>query len=68
MLDQIKVDQPKWKELTTESDIFAFASEVGYPVSYSLIPFFPFYKYPNKKQNIISIRLLFDEIYLNLIN
>jgi hypothetical protein len=33
LLDKIKVDQPKWKELTTESDVFAFAAEVGYPVS-----------------------------------
>ena len=37
MLDQIKVDQPKWKELTTESDIFAFASEVGYPVCFFVL-------------------------------
>jgi carbamoylphosphate synthase large subunit len=33
MLDKLKVDQPKWKELTAESDVFAFAAEVGYPVS-----------------------------------
>jgi hypothetical protein len=33
LLDKINVDQPKWKELTAESDVFAFAAQVGYPVS-----------------------------------
>ncbi|MDR2496524.1 MAG: carbamoyl-phosphate synthase (glutamine-hydrolyzing) large subunit [Tannerellaceae bacterium] len=32
MLDRIGVDQPRWKELSTMSEIDAFVSEVGFPV------------------------------------
>ncbi|PXV61900.1 carbamoyl-phosphate synthase large subunit [Dysgonomonas alginatilytica] len=32
MLDRIKVDQPRWKELTSLDDIKLFVDEVGYPV------------------------------------
>lgn len=32
LLDEIGIDQPKWKELTTISDIFSFADEVGFPL------------------------------------
>ncbi len=32
MLDELKVDQPAWRELTTPADAKAFAAEVGYPV------------------------------------
>ena len=32
MLDQLGIDQPRWKELTTESEIDAFVDEVGFPV------------------------------------
>ncbi|MBD3226498.1 MAG: carbamoyl-phosphate synthase (glutamine-hydrolyzing) large subunit [Caldithrix sp.] len=32
MLDEIDVDQPEWKELTSLDDAFAFANRVGYPV------------------------------------
>ena len=32
MLDQLGVDQPRWKELTTLSDIDEFIAEVGFPV------------------------------------
>ncbi len=32
ILDEIGVDQPTWKELTSVSDAQAFADEVGYPV------------------------------------
>ena len=32
MLDRIEVDQPRWKELTSLSDIKGFVEEVGYPV------------------------------------
>ncbi len=32
MLDRIGVDQPRWKELTSLSDIKGFVDEVGYPV------------------------------------
>ncbi|MCH5318200.1 MAG: carbamoyl-phosphate synthase (glutamine-hydrolyzing) large subunit [Paramuribaculum sp.] len=32
MLDQLGIDQPRWKELTTESELFDFINEVGFPV------------------------------------
>lgn len=32
MLDQLGIDQPRWKELTTEADIDDFVHEVGFPV------------------------------------
>lgn len=32
LLDQISVDQPRWKELTSIDDIFTFIDTVGYPV------------------------------------
>jgi len=32
MLDELKVDQPEWKELSSTEDIFSFTKEVGFPV------------------------------------
>lgn len=32
MLDNLGVDQPKWKELTTVEDIYEFTDKVGFPV------------------------------------
>ncbi len=32
MLDELGIDQPRWKELTSLSDIQLFVDEVGYPV------------------------------------
>jgi carbamoyl-phosphate synthase large subunit len=32
MLDNLKIDQPRWKELTSMEDIFKFVDEVGFPV------------------------------------
>lgn len=32
MLDKLKIDQPKWKELISLSDIYKFIKEVGFPV------------------------------------
>jgi carbamoyl-phosphate synthase large subunit len=32
MLDDLDIDQPRWKELTSLSDIQQFVEEVGYPV------------------------------------
>ena len=32
MLDRLEIDQPRWKELTTLSDIHNFADEVGFPL------------------------------------
>ena len=32
MLDSLGIDQPRWRELTSFSDIYDFVKEVGYPV------------------------------------
>lgn len=32
LLDTLKIDQPKWRELTTMEDALAFARLVGFPV------------------------------------
>jgi carbamoyl-phosphate synthase large subunit len=32
MLDRLKIDQPKWKELSSLSDVNSFVQEVGFPV------------------------------------
>lgn len=32
MLDELHIDQPRWRELTSMSDIHEFVEEVGYPV------------------------------------
>jgi carbamoyl-phosphate synthase large subunit len=32
MLDNLGVDQPRWKELSNMDDVFGFVEEVGYPV------------------------------------
>jgi carbamoyl-phosphate synthase large subunit len=32
MLDELGIDQPRWKELTTFEDVEAFVAEVGFPV------------------------------------
>ena len=32
MLDQLEIDQPRWKEMTTTEEIKAFIEEVGFPV------------------------------------
>jgi carbamoyl-phosphate synthase large subunit len=32
LLDQMGIDQPLWKELTSQKEALAFAAEVGYPV------------------------------------
>lgn len=32
MCDQLKIDQPRWKELTSLDDIYKFVDEVGFPL------------------------------------
>ncbi|MCD4744974.1 MAG: carbamoyl-phosphate synthase (glutamine-hydrolyzing) large subunit [Bacteroidales bacterium] len=32
MLDELKIDQPEWKELTNIKDIYSFVEKVGFPV------------------------------------
>lgn len=32
MLDELDIDQPRWREMTSLNDIYGFVDEVGYPV------------------------------------
>ena len=32
MLDELEIDQPRWKELSTLSDVYDFVDQVGFPV------------------------------------
>ena len=32
MLDELGIDQPRWREMTSLNDIYGFVDEVGYPV------------------------------------
>ncbi len=32
LLDKLKIDQPRWKELTSIDDIYGFVNDVGFPV------------------------------------
>ena len=32
MLDELGIDQPRWREMTSLNDIYGFVAEVGYPV------------------------------------
>ncbi len=51
MLDEIGVDQPRWKEMSTLDDIYAFADEVGFPL---LIR--PSYVLSGAAMNVVSNR------------
>jgi carbamoyl-phosphate synthase large subunit len=50
-LDQLGVDQPRWKELTTIADIFRFVDEVGFPVLVR-----PSYVLSGAAMNVVSNR------------
>jgi len=60
LLDRLKIDQPRWKELTTIEDIYNFVDEVGFPV---LIR--PSYVLSGAAMNVVSNK---DEMehFLNL--
>jgi carbamoyl-phosphate synthase large subunit len=60
MLDNLKIDQPKWKELTSIREIYDFIDEVGFPV---LIR--PSYVLSGAAMNVVSNK---DELeyFLNL--
>ncbi len=60
LLDRLKIDQPRWKELTDMDDIYKFVDDVGFPV---LIR--PSYVLSGAAMNIVSNR---DELehFLNL--
>ncbi len=49
LLDEIDVDQPRWKELTSTEDIFRFVDLVGYPVMVR-----PSYVLSGAAMNIVS--------------
>lgn len=51
MLDSLKIDQPRWKELTTIDDIYNFIDDVGYPVLVR-----PSYVLSGAAMNIVSNR------------
>ncbi|MCL2561886.1 MAG: carbamoyl-phosphate synthase (glutamine-hydrolyzing) large subunit [Rikenellaceae bacterium] len=51
MLDQLGIDQPRWKELTSLDDIYRFVDEVGFPV---LIR--PSYVLSGAAMNVVSNR------------
>ncbi|MBI5541308.1 MAG: carbamoyl-phosphate synthase (glutamine-hydrolyzing) large subunit [Bacteroidia bacterium] len=59
-LDELGVDQPRWKELVTIEDIFNFVDEVGFPVLVR-----PSYVLSGAAMNVVSNR---DELehFLNL--
>ena len=50
-LDELGVDQPRWKELTTIEDIFKFVDEVGFPVLVR-----PSYVLSGAAMNVVSNR------------
>ena len=60
LLDNLRIDQPKWKELTSINDIYHFVDDVGFPV---LIR--PSYVLSGAAMNVVSNR---DEMehFLNL--
>jgi carbamoyl-phosphate synthase large subunit len=58
MLDKLKIDQPRWKELTSMEDIFEFVEKVKFPV---LIR--PSYVLSGAAMNVVSN---FDELELFL--
>lgn len=60
LLDELKIDQPRWKELTSIDEIYSFIDEVGFPV---LIR--PSYVLSGAAMNVVSNK---DEMehFLNL--
>ncbi|MFW6283314.1 MAG: ATP-grasp domain-containing protein, partial [Minisyncoccales bacterium] len=56
MLDKLGIDQPKWKELSTISDIHNFVKEVGFPV---LIR--PSYVLSGAAMNVVSNKTELDK-------
>ncbi len=51
MLDELKIDQPRWSELTSVEDIFTFVDEVGFPVLVR-----PSYVLSGAAMNVVSNR------------
>lgn len=51
LLDELKIDQPRWNELTTIEDIYTFVDEVGFPVLVR-----PSYVLSGAAMNVVSNR------------
>ena len=51
MLDRLEIDQPRWKELSTIDDVFAFADEAGFPLIVR-----PSYVLSGAAMNVVSNR------------
>ena len=51
MLDELDIDQPRWKELTSVEDIYNFVDEVGFPVLVR-----PSYVLSGAAMNVVSNR------------
>lgn len=51
LMDDLKIDQPRWKELTSIEDIYAFVDEVGFPVLVR-----PSYVLSGAAMNVVSNR------------
>jgi len=60
LLDKLKIDQPRWKEVTSIEDVYQFAEEVGFPVLLR-----PSYVLSGAAMNVVSNK---DELgyFLNL--
>ncbi|MEA3460918.1 MAG: carbamoyl-phosphate synthase (glutamine-hydrolyzing) large subunit, partial [Bacteroidota bacterium] len=51
MLDELDIDQPRWKELSSMDDIFSFVDEVGFPLLVR-----PSYVLSGAAMNVVSNR------------
>ncbi len=51
LMDELKIDQPRWKELTSIEDIYSFVDEVGFPVLVR-----PSYVLSGAAMNVVSNR------------
>ena len=60
LLDRLKIDQPRWKELASIQDIFKFVDEVGFPVLVR-----PSYVLSGAAMNVVSNREELEH-FLNL--
>ena len=60
MLDTLEIDQPKWKELSTMSDVYEFVDKVGFPVLVR-----PSYVLSGAAMNVCSNKVELEQ-FLNL--
>ena len=60
MLDELEIDQPKWKELSTMSDVYEFVDKVGFPVLVR-----PSYVLSGAAMNVCSNKVELEQ-FLNL--